>query len=466
MMREDNLLLRVRAEALCANVLRLQKNLEVAPGYRKGLDDLESLLDGVLAQMNQARKRMLDIGSNATGALIADVDFVDQSLATAWKSLKQAKADIGGMRTKGFSVNTSPVAGNLTESLKTSTAPVLGEAETIAAESQQPEANLADLWRRLRAVMGETAAEIIFSDYVELIGGVALRDARFDEGISEFADDLLRSYVVSGAKPDFVAIPMREQALIKTFSQIIRVTFPDWTIWSLPSTALEFWKAVACHATQRALDAALATLPAPARDPIQSTDRDALGDGYATYTMGPAYAYFAVTLMLDPANEAHHTRVRVILAMLERMDAKVRAATTPPYKATRCQLLGAWNAARTQLGQSALALDPNEPARADDTDPAGAGARILIRTFAEVLERMTSAGFVVGVWNEIQPWVDALLDGDVSRIQIPVGAELRHVLNAAWIARTHPQRDLRRDLTKDVEALRELVRQKGTKDAG
>src|SRR5262249_7748888 len=86
--------------------------------------------------------------------------------------------------------------------------------------------------------------EAMFAQYIEFIGGLALRDAGFDEGISRLANELLRGCCTRNPEA-LLAIPTRQSAVAMTMTRIIRVTFPDWTIWALPSTALEFWHVVA-----------------------------------------------------------------------------------------------------------------------------------------------------------------------------------------------------------------------------
>jgi hypothetical protein len=158
------------------------------------------------------------------------------------------------------------------------------------------------IWDSLRKTT-QTYSEPVFAEYVEFLGGVALRVAGFDEGIGRVCDQLWKSYI-SGDGSDFLAIPARQQALQHTFTRILRVAFPGWTILPLPATALEFWKVVAFDYMRKntTLQARLANL-LPGTQPANALGCDGyLGDAYATYTMGPSYALFAISLMLDPAS--------------------------------------------------------------------------------------------------------------------------------------------------------------------
>jgi hypothetical protein len=456
-MKQDTLLLTVRAEAVVANLLRLKKNVVATPSRLISLDEVKTLLTHMSDEMRAARKAMIEIETSAPPDL---VQVMNEKLMSVTKQLGDATEKIKTLRNTCFYVqHDTPVASELNDGIgKTDGLRV--EVENVKPKVLAPAPDFTYLWTLVRDKAAETTRPLV-EDYVELMGGVALRDSGFDEGISEIADELLRAYVATGTKPTFIALPMRQQALLKTFAQIVRVTFPDWTMWSLPFTALEFWNAIASRAIRAPLDAQVEALPASEEDKITAADYDCLGDGYAVFTMGPAYAYCALTLMLDPMSEDHHRRVRGILAMLESMDRKEGAA--PPYKATRKQLLKAWNAARKQLGRAELMLDVDDPDAADVSDPEGVGTRLLMQNFAGVLSLLTSPGFVVEIWNDIQPWIEPLLTRNVQAIKnkIPNGAELRHVLNAAWIARTHPDRDPNIDLTDAVNELRTLVRGKG-----
>jgi hypothetical protein len=462
-MADDTLLLRIRAEALSANFERLKRTLLAVPSRLEALQKLDKSLDAISKDLVAMRKEMIDFETKITQAtpeLNSIAETVIQEIGAVRAKVIQVKTDATNIQKACFHVNETPVAGTLASALKQSTDPLLVEIAAVTKGSVAVGADFRDLWKRLTST---AQSEIpILSDFMELMGGVALRDARFDEGISELADELLRAYIAAGGKADFVAIPMRDQALLNTFARIVRVTFPDWTLWSLPNTALEFWHSIAAPGIQGPLDTQIGTMQPALAATIQAEDRKCLGDGYAVFTMGPAYAYCAVTLMLNPMLDAHHRRVRAILAMLECMDTKEGPGLNP-YRDTRAQLLSA-GVTRDEIAQSKLALYTDYPSSAATSDPEGNGTRLLMKTFADVLSRVTSPGFVAVVWDDIRSWVDPLLDGDVSkaRINIPRGAELRHVFNAAWIARTHPDRQPNIvDLTETVRQLRDRVRSEG-----
>lgn len=475
-MTDETLLLRLRAETLQTNLSRLKDHL-ATPERMEDLRRLAETAEAVrksVALSERARlalREKIDRGEpiswdekmdqeeqvGAEDAMTVETTFEDMRLdldeaRTGLLSLQRA---IEQMKAKCFRVAETPVGAEIVEGLRTSTKPLIAELENIKGLGTNPK-DLARGWATLRGkVTSET--EPIFTDYMELLGAAALRDTGFDEKISHLADELLRS---TGGK--LLALPMRRQALVTTFKQVIRVTFPDWTVWALPSAALEFWNVVGRQKVEGTLEANLRNLPASERAPIEMGHKQCLGDAYATYIMGPAYAYYAVGLLLAPDSEQDQCRVRAILAMLGQMETE-ESPLIARYIRVRRQLLSAWNAARTQLGQSILNLDIDNADDADRTDPDGTGVRALIRSFWKTLESETSAKFGVAIWTESEPWADLLLRDKAEQVKVPNGVELRHVLNAAWLARVHPDRNLTDDLNAAVRKLQDKVQERQEK---
>jgi hypothetical protein len=114
------------------------------------------------------------------------------------------------------------------------------------------------------------------------------------------------------------------------------------------------------------------------------------------------------------------------------------------------------------LGRS---FDVDDPEKADVTDPEGKALRMLIRNFWEVLEIETSAKFSAVIWKEIQPWVPLLLQDRVEEIKLPNGVELRHVLNAAWLARVRSDDNLQ-SLNAAVKTLQVRVKNYQEREGG
>ena len=411
-MTDETLLLRLRAETLQANLVRLKGHLatpdrmedlkrisETAGAALRFIARADTASGSLRNKMDRGEKIGRDdkIDEEEPGGLgnltVADtIENLRKNLEEVRNSLLALQRSIAGMKIKCFRLAETPGA-EIVADLRVSTEPLIAELVNIQAMKGGQD-DLAGGWQKLQKKITDT--EPIFTDYMELLGAAALRDTGFDEKISYFADEILRS---TGG--NLLALPVRQQALLRTYKQIIRVTFPDWTIWALPSAALEFWNVVGRQRVEPTLEANLANLPPAQIALIQNEHRQCLGDAYATYIMGPSYAYYAIGLMLNPKSEQDQCRVRAILEMLECMKGH---PTGTRYSSVRRQLLTAWNGARVQLGEPTLELSLDDPMQAANTDPAGAGVRLLIRSFWNTLEFATSAKFGEAIWNESQPW--------------------------------------------------------------
>jgi hypothetical protein len=472
-MTDKSLLLRLRAETLQMNLSRLKDHL-ATPDRMDDLKKLATTAELVrksIGMADRARASLrekfgggekvawderLDLEERDSGAETKTVagTFEDlrRDLDQSRDKLELLQKAIGQMKVKCFLVAENPVGSEIVDGLRDRTKPLIAELGSMQT-SEEDTKLLAPRWTILsnRAA----AAEPIFTDYMELLGGAALRDTGFDEKISYFADELLKA---TGGR--LLALPVRREALLKTFKQVVRVTFPDWTVWALPSSALELWNVVLHQKVGTTLEASLRTLPIEEQNSIKPEHIQCLGDAYATYTMGPAYSYYAVGLVLALNSEQDQCRLRAILTMLEQMEESPLGTR---YMDVRRQLLTAWNAARDQAGQPALNLDVDNAEEADRSDPEGMGVRALVRRFWKTLELETSSKFNAAIWNESTPWVNLLLADKADQIIVPNGVELRHLLNAAWLARVHPDRNSNLDLNAAVKKLQDKVKERREK---
>ena len=80
----------------------------------------------------------------------------------------------------------------------------------------------------------------IFRETLELIGGLALRDKYDDERLFIFADELIHVCAKTTLNQPSLTVPAQEEALSMTVGRIVRLRFPDWSIWTLPFVAHEF----------------------------------------------------------------------------------------------------------------------------------------------------------------------------------------------------------------------------------
>jgi hypothetical protein len=138
----------------------------------------------------------------------------------------------------------------------------------------------------------------IFSEYVDFLQGFALRNSILADGnLYRLADEFIRKKCDS--RWNSLTIPAREEALTATLARIIRLKFPEWTIWALPLAAHEFGHVVASMRDVKLhnnIDEKSRDRPEEPRSYMEEYAADA----FATYAMGPAYAYTAIFLRFNP----------------------------------------------------------------------------------------------------------------------------------------------------------------------
>ncbi len=196
-------------------------------------------------------------------------------------------------------------------------------------------------------------SEPLFAEYVDLLRGLALRESGIERGICELADRLLDGCDRS-AKWKSVAIPSYRGPSELTPAQIIRMGFPEWTIWALPLAAYEFGRLMV---TQDATLNGKIASEAAARGIPESALVDSLADALATYAVGPAYACAAILMRLNPRPSvaggppADDARAQMIFAMLKISDDAADSGTS--FESLLTQLDKAWKDALAETGATA-----------------------------------------------------------------------------------------------------------------
>jgi hypothetical protein len=217
--------------------------------------------------------------------------------------------------------------------------------------------------------------EPLFAEYVDFLGGLALRNTGIDEGVCHMADELLERChrIANNTLWHSLTVPARRMPSESTIARMIRLAFPEWTVWAVPLGVHEFGHVLVTENRElkdQIEDSGLADL-----DSLQVY----LADAFATYFMGPSYAYASILLALDPyAGEyqgdvdrppGEHPplvppdmkgspdtrRAYVILEALNEMDSGA-------YKGVRTTLHRHWENALEAFG-FAFELDPGEEDR-------------------------------------------------------------------------------------------------------
>ena len=125
--------------------------------------------------------------------------------------------------------------------------------------------------------------DALFSEYVDLLRGVALRSAGFGDGDAQLSDlfviaDQLPSLWgrVDGWSWQSLAVPSRQDGNASTEAMVLRVGFPEWTIWALPFVQHGFGHVFAKKRQFAGLG------------PVDAINTAALADALATVATGPA----------------------------------------------------------------------------------------------------------------------------------------------------------------------------------
>lgn len=199
--------------------------------------------------------------------------------------------------------------------------------------------DIATAWQRYASIQHE--CERVLGECLVLIGGLVLRDKGLDQGMCKLADELIeqtrKSYRDS---PPTFTVPAPQEAMAQTLGRIIRLRYPEWSVWTLPLAAHEYGHVLLYHAQDQTLKydlkEVLKKFPREDEGLLAQIDRATpflnvlLADAFAAYAMGPAYAFSVVLLRLSPVNAfqerkgqpADARRACVIFKMLDKMNSE------------------------------------------------------------------------------------------------------------------------------------------------
>ena len=193
-------------------------------------------------------------------------------------------------------------------------------------------------WRRHQLLTAETRD--VCRACMELLGGFALRDHMPADKSDRFLDQKICHFTEKIAElcnelttPDLnplLAIPAAEDPLAETMARIIRLRFPEWTIWTLPLVAYEYARVVFddIEQLQAAIDDEVRRRmeddEPPSQKDVALAVTTQLADVFGTYVMGPAYACAAVMLRLEPiasdgVEKGDLERVATLFATVQRL---------------------------------------------------------------------------------------------------------------------------------------------------
>jgi hypothetical protein len=199
----------------------------------------------------------------------------------------------------------------------------------------QEQSNLTEAWQKYNQIL-DTSRDI-FQECLDFLGGLALRYRELDDRILELADELIEDCKRNQPyrfKPPMWVGPTSQEILRMTFGRIIRVRFPEWSIWTLPYVAHEYGHVVyetargsneedeglykvetdlkSCISNQidcvMQQDSDIATMSVEIRrGEARKLVEELFADFLAVFVMGPAYGCAAINLRLSPNSNIKHS---------------------------------------------------------------------------------------------------------------------------------------------------------------
>jgi hypothetical protein len=292
-------------------------------------------------------------------------------------------------------------------------------------------------WRDLRTLEDDCAK--VFGECLAFVEGAWARAHQLDEGLCAASDMLLDDL---GHWSD---VPWNRFTLLATSERyqelagIIRVKYPDVSVWALPLVAHEFGHYVARELRQT--DGGEARYPFQDRLKVADEGRgealhtkqwhhlqEYFADVFATYTMGPAYAAAFMLLRMNPlqaqgeslTHPSGAARVHGILWMLDAMEEREKAAFRSSFRDVTTMLRDVW-AQAVQGAGIAGGLTP-------------AATTLAAQRTSELFGILTAATppqlqFGWAAWLRAQA-----IAADLSATP-PDGATRRDIVNGAWLAR-------------------------------
>jgi hypothetical protein len=490
----SDLLIRIHAETLALNLQLVRDTFHSLPGLTEAVKKITADIEAIRGNAQQitstmgslkakVRERQLppskelrELGSSAEEA----ADGIGDQCDAVLKDLQAIEKGslLAQMQESGLNISEW-----LRLPLDNLTTAVNSVRDGIGVAAKR-----AETWHQFAQVKRK-ANDDLFNESIELLDGIALRDRQLGSNICELAEALIKSIYRTDTRTAHT-IPGGVATMMMRSERIVRLPFPGWNIWALPLVAQEFWQGVLKREHNALTSIQEATAPIRKVLGPETTDR-CLGDVFATYSLGPAYAYAAITLLFDPIRLEDEARVAAILATLAMMDPAEDKDLSKPVTSGRSYLNEArrlraeWAEAR-DAAFAALALDSfsvtahQQVLRDLNPSPgsaegqayrqkidelqmawkAAAGhasapanridkARLvpLVSTMFQALATREFPSLSMGPWMQLEPLRDVLARTGSAKVDeaASAGAELaavdvagcdiRHVLNAAWTVR-------------------------------
>jgi hypothetical protein len=299
-------------------------------------------------------------------------------------------------------------------------------------------ADLLECWREFRECKRRCVT--LARELLAFSEGAFSRHAGLDLGLLPIAEALLTDLsrrLQLGWDP---LIVLAEAEFYGEEAQIIRLRFPDVSVWNLTVAAHEFGHFAGPRLSAREEDGRYWGLTSPFRDILArerkrgirewSRMHELFADMFAVFTTGPAYACSCLFLRFDPGADdedgpTHPStpkRVAMLLRTLERMDEG------------HGELPGVLDALRSRWRASVAAAKQLDAVSVQRAEPQV--MKPLEATFEELWEvlQFTIKPRRYGTLQAAQRLKSKLLP-DAGNLKLDKGITLTDVLNAAWLCR-------------------------------
>ena len=342
---------------------------------------------GIWLELGDIKQRVQEVDRQISSKVGPEWDQVRGSLQSVPGSIARIEERLRSLRELGSTVRmrardlrgtpSERELGRLARRCGTTLQAVAKALDGTPETEPQPSASCWGLYRS-----AEQLCRTLFAEYVELLGGLALRDAGFDADLCHIADELVK---VLETGSQLLTIPAGSERQGESPAQLIRIGFPDWSIWALPLVAHEFGHIFLRAELGRDFD----------DDSVDAASRLCMADAFATLTLGPAFAASAFLMRLEPSSctttdplvARRAAAIRASLAKLDALDPAVR-----PLAGLTRDLAQHWS------DSVAAAVDPAHAGAAfDDT-----GADDLVELVYDALPAGMS--LPVKEWGTIEDW--------------------------------------------------------------
>lgn len=291
-------------------------------------------------------------------------------------------------------------------------------------------------WRHLRKLQDDSTK--LFDECLAVIQGAWARKHGLDEGVCALTDALLDDLAHCVSWRGFTLLATSE--FYRPTAEIIRIRYPEVSLWSLPLAAHEFGH-YAGPELRHSQDGGH-EYPFQARLKVADEARvgarhtkewhhiqEYFADVFAIYTLGPAYAAALILLRMNPSDAYTETathpsgaaRVHGILWMLDKMDEGGAARLRSPFRDVTGSLRGLWETSLEAAGQPTALSAP--------------AVALVMQRMTELFEMLvdTTPQRLQFSWAD---WLRAQgMAADLATKTLPEQLTRRDVLNAAWLAR-------------------------------